>query len=99
MYQAGGWAHGRANSQADRQAERRAGSGAAGPAPDGGGIAAGSTGLGSAAFESVTEALRAGDAVADYLNLLAAAGLDGPAYGEVLRALGEIQGKLAAAYA
>jgi len=55
--------------------------------------------LGSAAFESVTEALRAGDAVADYLNLLAAAGLDGPAYGEVLRALGEIQGKLAAAYA
>src|SRR6185437_13149899 len=35
----------------------------------------------------------------DFLNSPGAADLDGAAYGEVLRALGEIQGKLAAAYA
>ncbi len=51
------------------------------------------------AFGSMAEALRAGGAVADFLNSPAAAGLDGLACGEVLSALGEIQGKLAAAYA
>ena len=48
---------------------------------------------------SVAEALRLGDAFADYLNSPAAAGLDGAACGEVLLALGEIQAKLAAAHA
>ena len=52
-----------------------------------------------AAFGSVAEALRAGGAVADFLNSPAAAGLDGSACGEALTALGEIQGKLSAAYA
>ena len=52
-----------------------------------------------AAFGSVAEALRAGSAVADFLNSPAAAGLDGAACGEVLLALGGIQAKLAAAYA
>src|SRR3984885_12917075 len=37
--------------------------------------------------------------VADFLNSPAAAGLDGSACGELLTALGEIQGKLSAAYA
>jgi hypothetical protein len=56
-------------------------------------------GVGGVAFGSVAEALRLGDALADFLNSPAAAGLDGTACGEALRALGEIQGKLAAAYA
>jgi hypothetical protein len=60
------------------------------------GAAFGSTG---AAFGSVAEALRAGGAVADFLNSPAAAGLDGAACGEALIALGGIQAKLAAAYA
>ena len=47
----------------------------------------------------VADALRMGDAFADYLNSPAAAELDGPACGEVLLALGGIQAKLAAAYA
>ena len=59
----------------------------------------GSAGAGSAGFASVAEALRAGGAFADFLNSPAAAGLDGPGCGAALRALGEIQGKLAAAYA
>jgi hypothetical protein len=48
---------------------------------------------------TVAEALRLGDAFADYLNSPAAAGLDGAACGELLIALGEIQAKLAAAHA
>ncbi|MGH3295231.1 MAG: DUF222 domain-containing protein, partial [Trebonia sp.] len=48
---------------------------------------------------SATEALRMGDAFADYLNSPAAAELDGAACGEALIALGEIQAKLAAAHA
>jgi hypothetical protein len=47
----------------------------------------------------VAEALRAGGAVADFLNSPAAAGLDGAACGEVLTALGEIQGKLSSFWA
>jgi len=47
----------------------------------------------------VADALRMGDAFADYLNSPAAAELDGTACGEVLVALGGIQAKLAAAYA
>jgi hypothetical protein len=56
-------------------------------------------GASSAAFGSVPEALRAGLAFADFLNSPVAAELPGAACGEVLTALGEIQGKLAAAYA
>ena len=48
---------------------------------------------------SVADALRTGDAVADYLNSPAVAGLDGVACGEALIALGGVQAKLAAAYA
>jgi Domain of unknown function (DUF222) len=48
---------------------------------------------------SATEALRMGDAFADYLNSPAAAEFDGAACGEALMALGEIQTKLAAAHA
>jgi hypothetical protein len=55
--------------------------------------------FGSAVFESVAEALRAGGAVADFLNSPAAAEVDGAACGEALIALGGIQAKLAAAYA
>jgi hypothetical protein len=54
---------------------------------------------GGAGFGSVADALRAGGAVADFLKSPAAAGLDGSACGEVLTALGEVQGKLPAAYA
>jgi hypothetical protein len=54
---------------------------------------------GTAGFGSVTEALQAGGAVADFLNSPAGAELSGSACGEVLTALGEIQGKLSAAYA
>jgi hypothetical protein len=56
-------------------------------------------GASSAAFGSVSEALRAGGAFADFLNSPVAAELPAAACGEVLTALGEIQGKLAAAYA
>jgi hypothetical protein len=56
-------------------------------------------GAGSAAFGSVAEALQAGEAFADFLNSPVAAELPGAACDEVLTALGEIQGKLAAAYA
>jgi hypothetical protein len=56
-------------------------------------------GASSEAFGSVSEALRAGVAFADFLNSPVAAELPGSACGEVLTALGEIQGKLAAAYA
>src|SRR6201986_2515930 len=56
-------------------------------------------GRAGASFGSVADALRAGGAVADFLNSPGAAGLDGSACGEVLTALGEIQGKLSAAYA
>jgi Domain of unknown function (DUF222)/HNH endonuclease len=48
---------------------------------------------------SVADALRMGDAFADYLNSPALAGLDGATCGEVLIALGGVQAKLAAAYA
>src|ERR1700722_9871464 len=57
------------------------------------------TEAGNAGFGSVAEALRLGGAFADFLNSPAAALVDGAACGEVLRALGEIQGKLSAAYA
>lgn len=57
------------------------------------------TGAGNAGFGSVAEALRLGGAFADFLNSPAAALVDGAACGEALRALGEIQGKLSAAYA
>jgi hypothetical protein len=59
----------------------------------------GGAGLEGAGFGSVAEALRVGAGFADFLNSPAAAAeFDGPACGEVLAALGEIQGKLAAAY-
>jgi hypothetical protein len=48
---------------------------------------------------SLAEALRMGNAVADYLNSPGAAGVEGAACGEALIALGGIQAKLAAAYA
>jgi hypothetical protein len=48
---------------------------------------------------SVAKALQLGNVFVDYLNSPAAAGLDGAACGEVLIELGEIQAKLAAAYA
>ena len=50
-----------------------------------------------AGFGSVLEALRAGRAVADYLNSPAARELDGPACGEALVQIGAIQSGLAAA--
>ena len=56
-------------------------------------------GAGSAAFGSVTEALRAGEAFVDFLNSPVAAELPGAACGDLLTALGEIQAKLAAAHA
>jgi Domain of unknown function (DUF222)/HNH endonuclease len=48
---------------------------------------------------TIADALRLGDAFADYLNSPAAAELDAAACGEALVALGGIQAKLAAAYA
>src|ERR1700744_64284 len=62
----------------------------------GAGTAFGSAG---ASFGSVADARRAGGAVPHCLTSPAAAGLDGSGCGEVLTALGEIQGKLSAAYA
>ena len=73
--------------------------GQAGDALGAGSGAPGSAGFGGAAFGSVAEALRAGAVFADFLNSPAAAEVDGAACGEVLAALGEIQGKLSAAYA
>ncbi|MGH3211062.1 MAG: DUF222 domain-containing protein [Trebonia sp.] len=51
------------------------------------------------AFGSVAQALQAGGAFADFLNSPTAEELPGSACGDVLTALGEIQGKLSAAYA
>ena len=50
-------------------------------------------------FESAAEALRAGVAFADYLNASDAAELEPAALGEALVSIGEIQTKLAVAYA
>jgi hypothetical protein len=50
-------------------------------------------------FRSAAEALRAGGAFADYLNSSDAAELSPAALGEVLVSIGEIQSKLAVAYA
>ena len=55
--------------------------------------------MGDDVLGSVADALRMGDAFADYLNSPAAAALDGAACGEVLIALGGIRAKLEAAYA
>ena len=54
---------------------------------------------GSPVFGSTAEALRAGVAFADYLNSSAAVGLERAALGEALVSIGEIQTKLAVAYA
>jgi hypothetical protein len=54
---------------------------------------------GSSGFGSVAEALRAGEALADYLNSPAVTDLDGSACGEVLAALAGIQSRLSAAAA
>jgi hypothetical protein len=62
-------------------------------------LGTGGAALGDAGFANVAEALRAGGEFADFLNSPAVAGLSGPACGEALTALGEIQDKLAAAYA
>jgi hypothetical protein len=59
----------------------------------------GGTEFGGTAFGSAAEALRAGVALADYLNSPAAAGLDPAALGGVLVSIGEIQSRLAAAQA
>ena len=67
-----------------------------------GGLACGGTaacGAAGAVPGSVAEALRIADAVADYLNSPAAAGIEGTACGGVLIALGGVQAKLGAAYA
>ncbi len=55
--------------------------------------------FGSAGFGSVAEALRAGVAFADYLNSCDAGELEAAALGEALVSIGEIQTKLAVAYA
>jgi hypothetical protein len=52
-----------------------------------------------AGFRSAAEALRAGVAFADYLNSSDAAALESAALGEALVGIGEIQTKLAVAYA
>ena len=62
--------------------------------PDGAGCALAAPGGG---FAGVADALRAGRAVGAYLNSEAAAGLDGPARGEALEALGAIASLLGAA--
>jgi hypothetical protein len=54
---------------------------------------------GGAGFGSVAGALRAGLAVADYLNSADAGGLESAALGEALVSLGEIQSRLAVAHA
>jgi hypothetical protein len=58
-----------------------------------------SAGFSSAGFSSAAEALRAGVAFADYLNASDAAELEPAALGEALVCIGEIQTKLAVAYA
>jgi hypothetical protein len=63
------------------------------------GAGSGSGGFGSGGFGSVAEALRAGEAVADYLTSAAADQLDGPGCGEALITLGRIASRLAAAQA
>ena len=50
-------------------------------------------------FANVAQALRVGLACADYLNASDASGLEPAALGEVLVSVGEIQTKLAVAYA
>jgi hypothetical protein len=71
-----------------------------GAAPGNAGSGSGSFGsAASGGFRSAAEALRAGDAVADYLNSPAAAELDGASCGEALIAVGRIQSRLAAAQA
>src|SRR5690348_8258342 len=55
--------------------------------------------LDGSTFRSASDALRMTGAAMDYLNSLAAADLHGTACGELLIGLGEIQAKLAAAYA
>jgi hypothetical protein len=55
--------------------------------------------LGALSFDTPGSALRAAGAALDYLNTAASTVLDGPACGEVLIALGEIQAKLTAAHA
>jgi hypothetical protein len=62
--------------------------------PDGAGCALTAPGGG---FASVADALRVGRALGAYLNSAAAAGLDGPARGEALEALGAITSLLGAA--
>jgi hypothetical protein len=64
-----------------------------------GGTASDGDAVNGAPFGSVAEALRVAGAVADFLNSRAASEVDGRGCGEVLTALGEVQGKLAAAYA
>src|ERR1700676_1854123 len=59
----------------------------------------GDTGFSSAGFSSAAEALRAGVALADYLNSPAGADLEPAALGEALVSVGGIQSKLAAAHA
>jgi hypothetical protein len=54
---------------------------------------------GGSGLESVAEALRMGDAVADYLNSPAAGELDGAACGEALVSLGRVLSRLTAAQA
>ncbi|MGH3209760.1 MAG: DUF222 domain-containing protein [Trebonia sp.] len=57
------------------------------------------TGFGGAAFTGAGDALRVARAALDYLNSGCVADLDGPACGELLIGLGEIQAKLTAAHA
>ena len=52
-----------------------------------------------AAFGSAADAVRVAGAAVDFLNSGSVAGLEGAACGELLIALGEVQGKLSAAYA
>jgi Domain of unknown function (DUF222) len=55
--------------------------------------------FGGLSFDSPAAALRAAGAALDYLNTAAGGVLDGPACGEALVVLGEIQAKLTAAHA
>src|ERR1700727_4054340 len=73
------------------------GSGCALAAPAGGLAGASDALQAGRAFASVSDALRVGRAAAAYLNSPAAGGLDGPARGEALEALGAITSLLGAA--
>src|ERR1700727_3910350 len=73
------------------------GSGCALAAPAGGFAGASDALQAGRAFASVSHALRVGRALGAYLNSPAAAGLDGPARGEALEALGAIPSLLGAA--